>query len=69
MTKEVAQAIYNEVSAWGRKLCPCEKPCDSFGVCEGCCELALILASSSKSLRAVYKSEHGVDLILENSPK
>lgn len=27
-----------EAVEYAAKLFPCEKPCDSFGVCDGCCE-------------------------------
>lgn len=34
------------------KLFPCEKPCDSYGICEGCYELRIFEAGYSMGLKA-----------------
>lgn len=40
----VDQLITSEAWTYMKKLFPCEKPCDSFGICDACYERNIFLA-------------------------
>lgn len=46
------EPVSTEALKFADKLFPCEKPCDSFGVCEGCCERNIFLAGYNFGYRA-----------------
>ena len=49
--------VMNKVKEWADKLFPCEAhevACDSFGVCDNCCEHSLVMAGASKACSIIY---------------
>jgi hypothetical protein len=44
--------ISKEALAYAEKLFPCTKSCDSYGICEGCCERNVFLAGYNFGHRA-----------------
>lgn len=50
------EPVSQDAAAYMDKLFPCEKPCDSFGICDGCYERVIFLAGYNFGYRAAdYK--------------
>jgi hypothetical protein len=52
-----------EAEAYVQKLFPCTPPCDSWGVCDNCCEKTLFLAGYNFGFRANEKYKKGVEVM------
>lgn len=48
----VNEVLSPEAQAYADKLWPCQPPCDSYGVCENCCERTLFHAGYNFGCRA-----------------
>jgi len=59
MSQRKDAPLSEEAKAFADKLFPCTKPCDSYGVCEGCTERIIFQAGYNMGYRAAPK----VDLV------
>jgi len=51
--------LSEEAKAFIEKVFPCEPPCDSYGVCDNCCEKVVFQAGYNIGYRAALHSDHG----------
>ena len=57
MTMQNDAPVSSEATTYTNKLFPCTKPCDSFGVCDGCCERTIFLAGYNFGYRAAHPND------------